>query len=568
MKLTELFSAKANIENAARPLKEQYRVEDTDRRLQSLTPGQTLRGEVVSRSGSEVQLRLGEDMLLNARVDKSIHLDLGRLLTFEVKNNGAALTLSPLFTNVATDMTTLKALDMAGLPVNEGTVAMTEELMKAELPISREELQQVYRELTSFSENALADIVNLHRLQLPVNEANLEQMAAYRNLTYQLGDAMDTVLSLLPEAAEKMLAEGENQAAAALYRELFAALAETSDALHSEMEDVGGKLTIGGELTADGKLTADSELMMSAEEAVSEESVLPEEASADTLQAQVQPTLTDAESARVFREDAVGVKAVTGQEEEDAAAVRLLQEQLEAFVRGETDGAGLTDAASRLLKPERMKAVLGNRELQELLGEQLKKLWSIRPEEVAEPEKVSELYRRLDRQLNAVTRALEEGGQAQSGACKAAAAMSGNVDFLQQLNQLYAYVQLPLRLREGKAHGDLYVYTNRKSLASADGRVSALLHLDMEHLGPVDVYVTLRDTRVNTRFYVRDEEMLEFLEQHMELLNERLNRRGYDCSYSMTTDSAAQGESGRGLSPLLQQERGLVLSQYAFDVRT
>lgn len=561
MKLTDLFSAKTNIENSTQPLRDQpVRITDGARQLQSLTPGQTLQGEVVSRKGSEVQLRLGDDMLLNARVDKSIHLDLGRLLTFEVKNNGAALTLSPLFTNVATDVTTLKALDMAGLPVNDSTVAMTEGLMKAGLPVSREELQQVYREIISFSEKPLADIVNLHRLQLPVNEANLEQMAAYRNLTYQLGNAMDTVLSLLPSAAEKMVAEGENQAAVSLYRELFAALAEPAGSLPAEAEGF------------QGETLNDGAVMTHEEQTVKGVSVPSQEASTGILQEEPpveQLPLTDTEMVQVFREEPGGAAGeVAEQKGEDAEAIRLLNEQLRAFSRGETDGAGLLAVAKQLLKPERMSAILKNREFQGLLGEQLRRLWSIRPEDVAEPEKVSELYRRLDRQLSGITRALEEGGQAQSGACKAAVTMSGNIDFLQQLNQMYAYVQLPLQLRQGRAHGDLYVYTNKKSLASADGRVSALLHLDMEHLGPVDVYVTLQNTKVNTRFYVQDEEMLEFLEQHMELLTERLSRRGYDCSYAMTADSAAEGEGRRGLAPLLQQERGLVLSQYAFDVRT
>lgn len=561
MKLTDLFSAKTNIENSTQPLRDQpVRITDGARQLQSLTPGQTLQGEVVSRKGSEVQLRLGDDMLLNARVDKSIHLDLGRLLTFEVKNNGAALTLSPLFTNVATDVTTLKALDMAGLPVNDSTVAMTEGLMKAGLPVSREELQQVYREIISFPEKPLADIVNLHRLQLPVNEANLEQLAAYRNLTYQLGNAMDTVLSLLPSAAEKMVAEGENQAAVSLYRELFAALAEPAGSLPAEAEGF------------QGETLNDGAVMTHEEQTVKGVSVPSQEASTGILQGEPpmeQLPLTDTEMMQVFREEPGGAAGeVAEQKGEDAEAIRLLNEQLRAFSRGETDGAGLLAVAKQLLKPERMSAILKNREFQGLLGEQLRRLWSIRPEDVAEPEKVSELYRRLDRQLSGITRALEEGGQAQSGACKAAVTMSGNIDFLQQLNQMYAYVQLPLQLRQGRAHGDLYVYTSKKSLASADGRVSALLHLDMEHLGPVDVYVTLQNTKVNTRFYVQDEEMLEFLEQHMELLTERLSRRGYDCSYAMTADSAAEGEGRRGLAPLLQQERGLVLSQYAFDVRT
>ena len=40
-----------------------------------------------------------------------------------------------------------------------------------------------------------------------------------------------------------------------------------------------------------------------------------------------------------------------------------------------------------------------------------------------------------------------------------------------------------------------------------DGNVSALLHLDMENLGPMDVYVAMQNNRVNTHFYMQDDDM-------------------------------------------------------------
>ena len=73
--------------------------------------------------------------------------------------------------------------------------------------------------------------------------------------------------------------------------------------------------------------------------------------------------------------------------------------------------------------------------------------------------------------------------------------------------------------------------------------------------------------KVNTKFYVRDDEMLDFLSEHMDILTERLKKRGYDCSFSMTTRGDDREESS-GIAPILSQEKGVLLSQYAFDVRT
>ena len=144
---------------------------------------------------------------------------------------------------------------------------------------------------------------------------------------------------------------------------------------------------------------------------------------------------------------------------------------------------------------------------------------------------------------------------------------------MNQLNQMYTYVQLPLQLQHAQARGELYVYTNKRNLAAKDGQVSALLHLDMENLGPLDVYVTMKDAKVNTNFCVADEEILVFLEQHMNLLTERLQKRGYDCKCTMRTREVEQtgmagdGHKNSGIAPLLQ-EGEMILSQHAFDVRT
>ena len=194
---------------------------DINRQIRSLVPGQTLRGEIVSRSGNDVQIRLGDDTVLQAKIDQNMNLEVGKSMTFEVRNNGRALTLSPLFENTSADVNVLKALDMAGLPVNETSVAMTSQMMKAGLPVDRNSLQQVFRELAAFPRAEVSDVVNLHRLGLSVNDANINQMISYRNLTHQLLGGMEAVFEALPEAMEGMLAEGNLQGLSALYQELF-----------------------------------------------------------------------------------------------------------------------------------------------------------------------------------------------------------------------------------------------------------------------------------------------------------------------------------------------------------
>ena len=651
MKLSQMFTGQTQVGEVMH--REEPHAQQTakntasiNRQIRSLVPGQTISGEIVGRNGGEVQIKLADDMVLNARVDRNLNIEIGKNMTFEVKNNGSALTLSPLFTNVSTDVNVLKALDMAALPVNRTSVEMTEKLMEAGLPVNRNTLLQVYREINGFPQAQISDVVDLHRLQIPVNEANLNQMSAYRNLTHQLLQGMEAVTDALPAVFESMQEAGDAAGAVKLYQELFMLVQEGGEGQELAgaiaEEAVQGQAEGQQEMAAQGDAVQNKEAqgIVAGQEntAVDAEpgsfvpsdsmttegqpqAALGEQAAGGTAQQQIEGAeVSEALRAAVSEEVLSMVKGLPLTEQQMAEVVRQvnqfaagemdasqfmramnqLAESMEALQNGTLQNTGAsenTDASqsteafqntgamqynglaqhsgATLITENHDKAMrtLANMfsrpSFKKLLNGQLKKMWTVRPRDVAEPGKVEELYRRLDRQLKGLSNALENAGQADSAAYKAASNMSQNVDFLQQLNQMYAYVQLPLRLQQGEAHGELYVYTNKKHMAHADGKVSALLHLDMENLGPVDVYVTLQNNRVNTNFRVRDDEMLEFLSEHMDLLTERLRKRGYDCSYSMTTRGEIDGEAAEsGIAPILQQEKGIALAQYAFDVRT
>lgn len=588
MKLTQLFSGESRTDQTARAAQPTpVQAEQMARQIRSLVPGQTINGEIVARNGNEVQIRLSEDMVLNARIDRNMNIEIGRNMTFEVKNNGSSLTLSPLFTNVATDVNVLKALDMAGLPLNRNTVDMTEQLMAAGLPVNKGSLQQIFREINSFPQAFVSDIINLHKLQMPVNEANVNQMASYRNLTYQLVDGMNDILGAFPEVFDSMMAEGDVLGAVKLYQEVLSLAGEMGSARElgsaqgmgaGENQTVGENgqplqagagaeavLDMAAEVAEGMRGEAQAAGMGSAGQTAGAQNGMQEGAAMDAVQGNLRAAVA---------EEAMGLIDSLRLPPEEAAQ---LQNQIQQFAGGQMDAelffaklgtladgartsAGAMHALERLFSGENFRAFFANA---------FKADWVLRPEELAVPGKVEELYRRLDRQLKGLASALENAGQNGSEAFRAAASMSQNVDFLQQLNQMYSYVQLPLRFQQRDAHGDLYVYTNKKNLAKKDGNVSALLHLDMEHLGPVDVYVAMQNNKVNTKFYLQDDEMIDFMAAHMDILTDRLRERGYDCSYAMTTREEKDSEATKGgLEPLLKQERGVMLSRYAFDVRT
>ena len=554
MKLSHLFSNENNTANLTKSTSVQQtpaQIARMNHQIRSLAPGQTLTGEIVGRNGSEVQIKLSEDMVLNARVDQNLNLEIGKNMTFEVKTNGTSLTLSPLFTNVSTDVNVLKALDMAGLPVNDSTVAMTEQLMGAGMSVNRNFLLQVYREINSFPQGRISDVIDLHKLGMPVNEANMNQMESYCNLTHQLVGGMDTILNELPDVAESLLAKGDAAGATNLYQELFSMVTGENGAAVSGTQNLAGlalemtelhpgSLDVQQDGSAFGTTTSD---VMQGTVIITEES-FDEDTQANSVDSQGQlqesvrnytqgEVLDMAHNSSQITEGETNPSIVIPNAEEQMTGVatagtdtinsmsaqarlslvqdamnlldtlqlpaeqtEMLRTQLQQFATGETDVKMFFTAMHQIAnhittasEHQNLHKLFAKPEFKELLLSGLKEQWLLTPDEVAEPGKVSELYKKLDSQLKNLSQVLENVGQNESAAFKAVTNMSQNVDFLQQINQMYTYVQLPLKLQGQDVNGELYVYANRKNLAEKNGNVSALLHLDMEHLGPVDVHV-------------------------------------------------------------------------------
>lgn len=573
--------------------------EGINRQLQSLTPGQTIQGEIVSKNGGEVQIRLADDTMLQAKVDRNMNLEVGKMVTFEVKSNGQTLTLGPLFTNTAMEANVLKALEMASLPVNQTSLSMTKQLMEAGMSIDRNTLQQFYREANLFPKAQIADIINLHKLAMPVNENNVAQMASYRNLTHQLVKGLNNVLEALPDVISHLIETKDTEGAAKLYGQLLTMTQEGVNV--GENAEAGGNTVQNANQDVAQNLAPNEGTISTQNGALTEtDKALIQNIIRESIS--IMDNMQSGENGNGMQAGDILHPGETVQPGEalqtNPAGKSVTPEMTEVFLQGESvviqdalpgatnladatmqnhaanfgalNHSADTQALETLIKSlfgrfpdsaEEQKAVL------KPLLDFLQRQWTITPEEVADKEQVENLYHRLDKQLKGLTNVLENIGQTENAAYKAVTNLSQNVEFLQQVNQAYTYVQLPLRLQQGEAHGELYVYTNKKHLAREDGQISALLHLDMEHLGPVDVYVAMMGENVNTKFYVCDDEMLDFLMGHMDILTKRLEKRGYQCSFDMQVRKQGEHEES-GISSLLQQESTVPLAEYSFDVRT
>ncbi len=177
------------------------------------------------------------------------------------------------------------------------------------------------------------------------------------------------------------------------------------------------------------------------------------------------------------------------------------------------------------------QTLLSNKTYQKTLSNAVSKQWFLKPAEVGEEQKVSGLYEKLNRQMKQVAEQTANiSGKHSENIMQLTANTSGNMDFMNHVNQTYAYVQIPVKLNGEDKQSDLYVFSNKKNLADKEGEIKALLHLDMDALGAVDAFMKLKDTKLDTKFTLDDDLSYKLFEDHISELVTRLEAKGYNCS--------------------------------------
>ena len=532
--------------------------------IASKQPGQSVTGEVIEKNGSDILLAIGKNQMLRAKLDAGIPVEEGQMMTFSIKNaSGAKVILSPLYANTGNDPNVSKALQMAGIPENALTGKMVQTMMQEGMSIDRDSLSRMLRVVSANPEANVETVVQLSRLEIPVTENTLFQMEAYKNLEHQITDGIFEIADALQNTAAVMINDGDAEGAVSLYREILSLLSE-GESVQPQAE---------GEAQISVGLPLEETLPL--KEAVR---LLNEFLNGDALQ----PDKEIVEENALLRESGLQTEKgqeFLGQQKIESGLQTEGQQRAESSIQADggtplkTIGVLLERLEKALLSDEiaphqreSISRLFSGKEFQQAIKNEMIKQWLLTPEDVGKEHKAEELYEKLNSQLSRFRQTLNQSVGADTSLARSVSNLSGNIDFMNQMNQMFTYIQLPLKLQSQEANGELYVYTNKKNLAKKDGEVSALLHLDMEHLGSVDVYVSMKDTKVSTQFRLKDDSALDLIAGHIDLLNERLNKRGYTMNASFV--KKGEEETGSVMEEILKQDKNIsILSGYSFDAR-
>lgn len=283
------------------------------------------------------------------------------------------------------------------------------------------------------------------------------------------------------------------------------------------------------------------------------------------------PTLTgNTDLFEVQEEEDVFVDTMSG-DDAGKKAFELAQAEPEVTLKQSMTAEDFLNTLRDALKQNQeygfagMTKLFGSKEFAAILKNRAEKQWLLEPEQLREASKVSDLYERLDHQMKQMENVMKAAGVTQNSFVQTAADIRSNVEFMNQINQVYTYVQLPLKLSGQNASGDLYVYTNKKKLNDPEAELTAFLHLDLDNLGSTDVSIRMKDKNVKTNFYIADDASYDLIEKHLPALEKRLAQKGYRCSITMSKEE----KKVEFVEDFLQRDmpQAGTLHRYSFDVR-
>ena len=519
--------------------------------LYNAPQGSVFQGDILDVRGNQVSIQVGK-YILNALLDHGMNVNIGDNLSFLVKDNtGAKVLLKPFSENGENIQNSLiKTLEEASLPVTERNMAAVKELMSYGMPIDKNSMADIDRLLNQFKSANVETIISLKSHNIPVTEENITQFEAYQNAEGKLLDQMKGMVKEL----YSMVENGTTLPSLEKTGELF-------EKLNELFKNIGEQMPKNLE-TPDGRVT-----------------VTISQTQGTTGQTET-PAYHTEEAAPKNTENMVAAETEKGEKSQtennqvnNEKNQQVSPQRKDSLVNPQTaskTNPQISPKVNTQANPIEEKTVL---EVKQHLLEEVKKMETnlkekllLTPQQLAEKgeKAVKELYENILKTADKMTEILESAGEGKSKLMTSAGDLKNNMNFMSDLNEMAAYVQLPVKLNGREQTGELYVLSRKKNKTQKGDSLTAFLHLDMEYLGATDVKVSLVNGKVSTKFTLDNELSIKLVETHLPELKKRLEELGY--SVSLSVDEMT--EKKLPFEQILEAEKPTQnVKRFSFDVR-
>lgn len=526
-----------------------------------LREGQTLKGVVSDVHSDQITLVMEDGTAFTGRLPDAGQYSIGQKAAFKIVSlDQNTIYMKAVSTSYLLDMedTIDQALEEAGLPKSARNSDVVRSLLMNQQSISRENLLSSIRLCATYPDADVNSVITLRRLGLPLTPENLAQFEQYENnahslldhfaqITDSIGDLMNAIGTQVPRLSGQTAGQLLNLALSSSLTPEEQALKEAQAAASEAQTEAVAQEGEG----SDAPETAEKAPANAADAALSEETEVS--SSPFSRMKQIFSSLTDGASVAKaalsetglakdykvpFIHEQVGFSL--SPEEREALHSLLsdlpLPEELTTSLQEGTlttrDFLTAVRQALPRMSSEQAAGLLSSPAFQRLVKDQFLSNWTLSPEKLKQKGAVEELYQQISSQVDKLSHFSQDvfGKNLFENLQQQTTQTSQNLNFMKLLNDTYQYVQLPVKLQQQNAHGDLYVMTRKESLRRHPDSLKALLHLDMDHLGSLDIHIIRENTSITTKFFVDGKDTLQLLEKNINLLQDALNEQGFSFS--------------------------------------
>ncbi len=521
-----------------------------------------IRGEIIDLRFQEVKIRLEpSNQVITARLSGEVSLSIGQIAEFIVSDEIDGLITLKYISSGNTQLNDIlyKALYASGLTPSDRNLSIVQELLNYQMPVDKNTILNLIKLTSTYPDVNLTTLVLMYKNKLPINISNIAQFEAYQK-------GMHQVLSQLKQLTDNI---GD------------ALISHVQDSTISDTNIDPDTINVNQELITKMEFQNtdierindfDNELLHTYKELMTlltqdEDTQRP--ITPDMVLKDILPVLSD-EEIKILRDWQLTDSSITIKElltlihdiyindsKLQNTEINMLPFSIfEAFISISEDLAEYD--FNKLISL--LKSNVGR----EVITDAFHKRWTLEPDELTKKNKVREFFKRLDKDTEHLKRLSDDIKLLDTQDVRATInKLQDNLQFMRDLNELFIYLQLPMRLAEQDAHGDLYVFTRKNHKHQDSETLNVLLHLDMANLGPMDIHMYMKNHQVNAVFYL--EKSSEYIiAQHLHELVDSLHEKGYQLQ-AKTKISDSKPDF---IADILQQNTpNITTHRYSFDIR-
>lgn len=524
--------------------------------LRDLAAGDVFRGEIININNQNVEILLDGNEHINATMQQALGFNIGEKLLFQVKDNSdTQLVIRPIANNEVSSELVNKSLLTAGLTINDKNIAIVKELIANGQPIDKQSIINMIKLSSVYANESIDKLIDMTKNGIEINRENLDMYDAYTASSHYISENIMEIRDGILEAFEKLLESDVN----------FSDFTENN----VNIEDTTGNTT-ANDITS-GNFNENS---------INPENLMGNTISSDSF-TKINTILEDLSN--IFDADNDN-KQISESINVDKNNIYNKESIQEASKESTKDFLKMVDSSdtfkelSEVLKnigenmpKEAFNNIIKSPVFKEKITKLLMDRLYLNPTKLSEDKKivkneVDKIYDKLNK-LTEMIKNMPENVKSENLSL-AGDKLSKNMNFMNELNNIEAYVQVPVKFSEGNKNGDLYVYNRRRNKKINDDTLTAFLHLQLDYLGATDINISLKKNSVTAKFTLDDETSRNLVEDNLGELAERLEKIGYNVTISTELSEKKSQEFNAILPITSNNENAVSIKRYIFDIRT